>query len=375
MSLALMLGGGGARGAYQAGVLRGIAKRCPGIRFPVMTGISAGAVNTIHMASHNGSLTSAADALVDLWTGLTPDQVFDIRAVSLLTNVFHWGSRLASGGIGGGGEPMRGMVNTQPLREFLTRSFTPQADGSIAGIARNIVEGRLNAVALSGASYTTGQSVTWVQGKNVTLWQRPQRRSEMADLSVEHVMASSALPMLFPAVRVGTEWYGDGGMRLTDPLSPAIHLGATKILTISARYKRSVAEAGAPQTTGYPPPAQVLGALYNSVFLDLIDEDILRLQRVNRLIEAVPAERREGMKVVDIMVIRPSRDLGRLAGEFEPRLPPLVKYMSRGLGTKDTASPDVLSLIMFQPDYIRRLVEIGEADGEASAEQLQAFVG
>lgn len=373
MSLALMLGGGGARGAYQAGVLRGIARRCPELHFPIMTGISAGAINAIHLAAHSGSMLERTESLARLWSGLTPDQVFDIRAAPLLWNAFRWASRLASGGIGGGAKPMRGMVDTQPLREFLTRQLMPDADGSIAGIQRNLDSGLLQAVALSGASYTTGQSVTWVQGRGVSLWQRPQRRSEFAALGVEQVMASSALPMLFPAVQVGAEWYGDGGMRLTDPLSPSIHLGATKILTISTRYRRSVAEASSPQTVGYPPPAQVLGALYNSVFLDMIDEDIIRLQRMNRLLAALADDRRAGMKIVDIMVIRPSRDLGRLAGEFEARLPRIVKYLSRGFGTKQTASPDLLSLILFQPDYISALLEIGERDGEAAAEQLQAF--
>ncbi len=373
MSLALMLGGGGARGAYQAGVLRGIARRYPGVHFPIMTGISAGAINAIHLAAHSGSMLERTESLARLWSGLTPDQVFDIRAAPLLWNAFRWASRLASGGIGGGAKPMRGMVDTQPLREFLTRQLMPDADGSVAGIQCNLDSGLLQAVALSGASYTTGQSVTWVQGRGVSLWQRPQRRSEFAALGVEQVMASSALPMLFPAVQVGAEWYGDGGMRLTDPLSPSIHLGATKILTISTRYRRSVAETSSPQTVGYPPPAQVLGALYNSVFLDMIDEDIIRLQRMNHLLAALPDDRRAGMKIVDIMVIRPSRDLGRLAGEFEARLPRIVKYLSRGFGTKQTASPDLLSLILFQPDYIGALLEIGERDGEAAAEQLQAF--
>jgi NTE family protein len=212
--------------------------------------------------------------------------------------------------------------------------------------------------------------MTWVQGRDLTLWQRPQRRSSAAALTVEHVMASSALPLVFPAVRVDHEWYGDGGIRLTSPLSPALHLGATRIVNISTRYERSHAEAGSPQTAGYPPPAQVLGSLYNAIFLDLIDEDIVRMQTVNRLLERVPQERRNGMRVVDVKVIRPSRDLGLLASEFEPRLPGFVKYLTRGLGTKDTASPDFVSLILFQQDYIKRLIEIGEADGEANADAV-----
>ena len=164
-------------------------------------------------------------------------------------------------------------------------------------------------------------------------------------------------------------------MRLMAPLSPALHLGASRMVTISTRYQRSTVEAGQPQTTGYPPPAQVLGALYNSIFLDVIDEDILRVQTLNGLLEQVPPENRGPLRIADIMVIRPSRDLGRLASDFEVKLPGLLRYLTRGLGTKDTASPDLLSLIMFQSDYIGQLIEIGEADGDAHAERLREFAG
>ena len=371
--LALTLGGGGARGAYQAGVLRGLASRCPSLRFQILTGISAGAVNTIHLASGNPDLVVSADQLCDLWLRLTPGQVFDVRSATLMLNAFRWGARLLSGGIGTGGEPMKGMVDTQPLREFLTRSLEPRPDGSIEGIARNLDSGALRAVALTATSYSTGLSVTWVQSKEAELWLRPQRRSEYAALTVEHVMASSALPMLFPAVQVHREWYGDGGMRLTAPLSPALHLGASRILTISTKYQRSSNEPGSPMTAGYPPPAQVLGSLYNAVFLDLIDEDIVRLGRINHLLDNIPRDRREGLRKVEIMVIRPSQDLGRLAAEFEPKLPGLLRYLTRGLGTAATASPDILSFVLFQHDYIKRLIEIGEADGAAHAGELETF--
>jgi NTE family protein len=374
-SLALMLGGGGARGAYQAGVLCGLARRCPWLRFPILTGISAGAVNTIHLAADSSPLVSSAARLAALWHGLTPEQVYDLRGFSLLKTMFRWGARLTSGGIGTGSEPMKGMMATQPLRDFLTRSLTPLPDGSIEGIDKHLDTGQLRAVALSATSYTTGQSVTWVQGRNIELWQRPQRRSEASKLTVEHVMASSALPMVFPAIQVGSEWYGDGGIRLTSPLSPAMHLGATHVITISSRYRRSESEAGSPQTVGYPPPAQVLGALYNAIFLDLIDEDIARANRVNDLLDRMPEERRLGLRRVHILVIRPSRDLGRLAGQFEARLPPFFKYVTRGLGTTETRSPDALSYILFQPDYIKALLEIGEADGEAYAGRMEEFMG
>lgn len=373
-SLAVMLGGGGARGAYQAGVLRAIARRYPNLRIPIFTGISAGAINTTFLASQAAPLPESTEQLVRLWLSLTPDQVYDVHALALMTNVGRWGFRLVGGGIDRR-EPTRGLLDTNPLRRFLERALTRDPDGALPGIQHNIRTGRLDAVALSATSYTTGQSVTWVQGRDVTLWQRPQRRSELASLTVEHIMASASLPMLFPAVRVGTEWYGDGGVRLTAPLSPALHLGATRILTIATRYQRSREEADRPLTDGYPPPAQVLSVLYNAIFLDLIDEDILRLERMNRVIDELPPTDREGMRLVEILVLRPSRDLGKLAGEFEPKLPRAFRYLSRGLGTRQTTSPDILSLLMFQIDYLRALIELGESDVEANKDRIAAFLG
>lgn len=372
--LALMLGGGGARGAYQAGVLRSIARRHPDLRFPILTGISAGAVNTVHLANHTGTLADATDALVALWTRLRPEEVFDVHALPLLRNVLNSGARLIGGGFRGGREPLRGMVDTAPLRRFLKEALAVDDDGMCTGVARNIAANRLTAVALSATSYTTGQSVTWIEGSHPSLWQRPQRRSERARLTVEHVMASSALPMLFPAVKVGEEWYGDGGIRLTAPLSPALHLGATRIITVSTRYPRTAREVARPLTPGYPPPAQVLSVLYNAVFLDLVDEDILRLRKVNRLLRALPPDKREGLRIVDILVLRPSRDLGKLARKFEVRLPGLFRYLTRGLGTRQTASPDILSLVLFQEDYLRALVELGESDAEAQGEAVDEFL-
>ncbi len=373
-SLALMLGGGGARGAYQAGVLRGISKRHPSLRIPILTGISAGAVNTTFLAAQAAPLPEATDQLVRLWLSLTPDQVYNVHALPLLSNVGRWGRRLVGGGMDRK-EPTKGFLDTSPLRHFLQRALPHDENGALPGIHHNIRTGRLDAVALSATSYTTGQSVTWVQGRDVTLWQRPTRRSELASVTVEHIMASSSLPMLFPAVRVGTEWYGDGGVRLTAPLSPALHLGATRILTVSTRYQRSREEADRPLTEGYPPPAQVLSVLYNAIFLDLIDEDILRLERMNRLLDELPQEQREGMRLVEILVMRPSRDLGKLASEFEPKLPRVFRYLTRGLGTRRTTSPDILSLLMFQADYLRRLVELGEGDVEANKDRIDAFLG
>ena len=177
---------------------------------------------------------------------------------------------------------------------------------------------------LTASSYTTGQSITWVQGIQgcgVRTWERPQRKGINTSLRVSHVMASSALPLFFPAVEVDGAWHGDGGIRLTAPLSPAVHLGARRIMAVSTRYARSREEANVTGLAGYPPPAQVLGVLLNAVFLDLLDADALRLDQINGLLDCLRPDAREGLRHIDLLILRPSRDLGLLASEFEADLP------------------------------------------------------
>ena len=372
--LAIVLTGGGARGAYQVGVLRHLASRFSDLRIPILTGVSAGGVNAAHLANHRGSFRDSVEELVTLWRGLTPNHVFQVDASSLMRNAVRWGVRLVSGGVGSGVGATRGLLDTAPLRAYLERALRPE-NGRLAGIDYNLQHGTVRAVALGTTSYTTGQSVMWVQGRSIELWERPKRRSVQTQLGVEHVMASAALPLVFPAVQIGNQWYGDGGVRLAAPLSPALHLGAHKILAVATRYERTSAEADIPDVVGYPPPAQVMGILYNAIFLDLIDQDVIRLARMNKILREVPAEKRDGLRIVDILVIRPSRDLGRIAKEYEPRLPRAFRFVTRGTGTRDTASPDFLSLLMFQDDYLARLIELGEADAAAQSDKIAAFLG
>ena len=268
---------------------------------------------------------------------------------------------------------VRGLVDTSPLRAYLTEGMHA-VSGELTGIQHNLAVGRLKAVAISTSSYTTGQSITWIQGCDLRDWSRPQRRSQKTALTVDHVMGSAALPLFFPAIRIGDEYYGDGGVRLATPLSPALHLGAEKILAVSTRYDRTAAEARVAAVTSYPPPAQVIGVLLNSVFLDQLDQDALRLERLNFLIDQVPESGRGDLRPVRLLVLRPSVDLGRLANEFEAELPWTFRFFTRGLGTRQTASPDLLSLLLFQPDYLHRLIELGEADAEARADEIEAFI-
>lgn len=371
--LGLVLTGGGARGAYQVGVLNWIARRHPALELPILTGVSAGAVNVACVASHPAGFGPGVDRLRQLWCDITVERVFRADVSSVASHAFRWGSRLVSGGAHGAPQ-VHGFLDTDPLREYLG-SVLENEDGVIKGIGRNLDEGKLRAVALVATSYTTNQTVVFLQGCDIELWTRPQRRAVKTQLTIEHIMASTALPLFFPAIQLGSEWYGDGGIRLTAPLSPALHLGAGRLLAISTRYDRTRAESEVPSVAGYPPPAQVLGSLLNAVFLDLIDQDVVRLDSINKLLRGLPPDRQDGMRIIEHLVIRPSRDLGKLAAEFEPQLPRAFRFMTRGLGTREQKSPDMLSLLMFQQDYITRLMEIGERDAEARAAELDAFLG
>ncbi len=371
--LALIFGGGGARGAYQVGVLRFLARHCPTLAAPILTGVSAGGINAAHLANHTGTFAQKVEDLTNLWRDLTVEQVFRVDTPSLLGHMGRWGLQLTVLGGRKRIPKVQGLVDTHPLREFLLHALGT-GDGELSGIERNLARGTLRAVALATTRYGTGQTVTWCQGRDFEAWQRPQRISIQARLTVEHIMASAALPGIFPAIRIGNAWYGDGGIRLHAPLAPAIHLGARNLLAVSTRYARNGEEAARPVIEGYPPPAQVLGVLMNAIFLDMLDQDAMNLERVNRLLEHVPPSERGDLHPIRALVLRPSRDLGQLANEYEARLPGFFRFLTRRLGTGETKSQDLLSLVMFQPDYLRRLIEIGEADAEARADEILEFV-
>jgi NTE family protein len=374
--LALALSGGAARAAYQAGVLRGISHFAPGLRPEVITGVSAGAINTAFLASRSTPYPETCAALVDLWSGLTVDRVFSVNSAALARNVSRWGMRLLSGKHGGTLRT-RGAVDTAPLRELL-HEYLRASGEHIPGIAASIARGPLRSVAVTASSYTSGQSITWVQGRCPSGWERPHRRSAAEEIQVDHILASAALPLFFPAVRVDGEWYGDGGIRLTHPLSPAVHLGAERILAISVRSKPSAANAGLerPSTIsdGYPTPAHILGQLHQAVFLDQFDADADQLRRMNRMVESMPLQSRGDLRRVEILVLRPSCDLGELAEQHEPKLPWLFRYLTRGLGTAESRGNDALSLVMFQPDYLQHLIEVGEKDALARRADIERFL-
>jgi NTE family protein len=368
--------GGGARGAYQVGFLRVLARELPDVVPGILTGVSAGGINAAYLAARQEPFAEKVERLADVWTQLRIDDVFRVDLRDLTSRTVRWGGRLMSGGKSPL-PPAKSLVDTAPLRETLERVL--EADhGVLPGIARSLRAGWLRSIALTASSYTTGQSITWVQmpeSCRIDTWERPQRKSTACALRVDHVMASSALPFFFPAIEVDGAWYGDGGIRLTAPLSPAVHLGARQIIAVSTRYARSRTEADRPVVAGYPPPAQVAGILYNAIFLDQFDADALHMQQINMLIDRLPEGARDGLRHVDLLVLRPSEDLGRLANAYEPQLPRAFRFLTRGLGTRETRSNDLLSLVMFQSDYIHRLIEMGEADAMLRLPDIRRFLG
>jgi NTE family protein len=370
--LAIILTGGGARAAYQVGLLRGIARHFPHLRFQIVTGVSSGAINAVFLAANGGTLVEKVERLTQLWCQLECHHVFrpnyarfiPFRTAlrSVMPNRFN--------------RRPHGLFNSGPLDTLLRDLFDCHIRyAPIHGIRTNLQSGRLKAVALIGLDYATGQSVRWVQGRDIDVFEGTNRRNDRAELTVEHIMASAALPFVFPAVYIDDRWYGDGGIRLSAPLAPAVHLGAKRILAMSTGHQRTPDEARIPVVEGYPPAAQVISQLVNAIFLDGIEEDVVRMQRMNEMIGQLSPEQRNGFKQIGLFVLRPSKDLGKIAGEFQRDLPRSVRLFTRTLGAYETESPDFVSMLMFEPNYTRTLIELGEHDVESKLDGLRTFFG
>ncbi len=370
--LALVLTGGGARAAYQVGVLRFLGDRRPDLEVPILTGVSAGSINAAFLASHPGSFSSAAQRLAEIWIEMELDTLLRTGALSLARKVGRWGLRFSSGGTHFAPKE-EGLVDTQPLRRFLERHLG-RVDGALDGLEANLRSGRLASFALTAIDWSTGETVDWVAGRHQSALKAPFRRTEHGAITVEHVMASTSLPILFPAVRLQGSWYGDGGVRESDPLWPAQALGAGRILAVSTRPAPSSAVAPIFGRRRYPPLAQILGVLSNAIFLDVLDDDFARLERRRRLLEKIAPAERDGHQPVRGMLLRPSDDLGALAARYQRELPRAFRFLVGGLGTREGEGGDFLSLVMFVPEYLERLIELGEKDARARGDELLDFV-
>jgi NTE family protein len=367
--LALVLSGGGARASYQVGVLAALTERFPELQVPILTGVSAGAINATSLASNPGSLAAAVGTLRREWKRLTADMVYRVRPTSIIRSSIRWTLQFLLGRRSGPGV-MRGLMDLSPLRRFLGETVV------LEGIARNIAAGNLDALALSATSYTTGKTVTFVQGsERVPTWERALRAAIRVELQLDHVLASASIPIVFPAVKLGDGFYGDGSVRQTAPLAPAIHLGARKLIAISMRVPRGKTTPSAPRGD-YPAAAEVVSLLFNAVFLDAIDADAERMDRVNQLVAALPAGLAipGGLRKVDLLLLRPSRDLGLLAQGHETKLPSLVRFIVQGMGGRRTRGSDLVSYLLFEPAYTETLMDLGYSDAIAQWPRIEEFV-
>jgi NTE family protein len=387
--LGLVLTAGGARGAYQAGVLKRVGE-LPRLRdrpspFEIVTGASAGAINGTFIAARSSSLAEGARDLMRLWDGLSVDQVLRVDLVSLAVGNLRWMWDLSLGGLIGGGN-VHSVFDTAPLYETLGAGLHAE------GIAGAIVRGELFAAAVSATSYHSGRSFTFVQGRRGhPIWTRARRVTVPTEITVDHVCASAAIPILFPPVRVRTStagecYFGDGALRLTNPLSPAIRLGADRIFAIGVRCSSAAAalheaelvselHSAAPAE---PPIAQICGVFLNALFLDHLDADLDHLVRMNELVgggqmangtAAGPA-----LRVVKPLTIAPSSDLALVAAALAHRMPRAIRYVMDGLGTPDAQSADLTSYLLFDSSYTRALTDIGYHDAAARIDEIEEFL-
>lgn len=376
-NLGLVLTGGGARGAYQAGVLRGLAEIAgPGPSpFKVLTGTSAGAINAAYLAQASEDFTEATRGLVSLWSDLNTDRVFKTSAYALVLQ----GLRVMRNLFGGGilHQPGRNhLLNTEPLTDLIRGSI------DFARVRANLDNGVLKAVGITTTHYHSGASITHYDARGpVREWDRGNHLSLNSDLRPEHVLASAAIPIFFAPVALNDSFHGDGSMRLTSPFRPAIHLGSDRILAISVRHldpADSVRER-AMRRSAFITLADIAGTLLNAVFLDAIDMDKERMERINRTLGLLTDEQRshmpDALRICPVKLIRPSRDLGKMAAQHLPDLPPTMRYLFRGLGARKNKSADILSYLAFEGAFCKQLVDLGREDVMAQRRELEEFLG
>lgn len=370
---ALILSGGGARAAYQVGVLLAIAKLLPkgaANPFPIICGTSAGGINAVALAAGAAHFRRSVFELARLWQGLSPDHIYHTSVWHLLKTAGHWLLSLFLGGLGRYNP--RAFLNNEPLRDLLVDRV------DFAGIQQSIEVGALRALSISASGYTSGQSVSFFQGAaDLEVWHRASRVGVKASISVDHLMASAAIPLLFPAVRLHREYFGDGSVRQIAPISPAIHLGADRILVIGVAPQ--VADPSAREKhTRYPTLAQVMGHLMNSIFLDGLDTDLERLTRINRTLAAVPSELMRqlplGLRPIKVLAISPSQPLERLAVAFKMEFPWGMRFLLGGMGAFRHQGSVIASYLLFCSGYSRKLIELGYRDAMDKETELRAFL-
>ncbi|HET6629734.1 MAG TPA: patatin-like phospholipase family protein [Woeseiaceae bacterium] len=370
----LVLPGGGARAAFQVGVLKAIADLLPpraANPFPVLSGTSAGAINSVVLASKARHFCLAVDALDAVWANFRCGQVYRTDPWTMLKSSLHWLTSMVSAGWIAG--TPRSLLDNAPLRALLSRKVR------FPRIQRAIEDGHLHAVAVTAAGYSSARSTTFFQAHpTVRTWSRTRRVGVRQALHLDHLMASIAVPMIFPPVLIGDEYFGDGAMRQATPLSPAIHLGADRILVIGVRNEMADTVLDPAESRDFPNFAQIAGYMLDTLFLDGLYADLERMTRINQLIDSVPSDRRTGalarMRPIDTMLVVPSRDLREIAHRHRRAMPLSVRMLLRGIRGEGTNESRLLSFLLFEEEYTRELIDLGYADAMRIKDELRDFV-
>ncbi|MFQ5994612.1 MAG: patatin-like phospholipase family protein [Acidiferrobacterales bacterium] len=368
----LILSGGGARAAYQVGVLKAISQLLPrdaSNPFSIISGTSAGAINAAVLAVYATRFREGVKRLSLVWKLFRVHYVFRADTWGVVKSGGHWLAAMLLGGLGRYNPTS--LLDCTPLRGLLERSVPCEK------IQDAIDAGALHALSVTASAYTSGLSVSFYQGsRELAPWQRARRVGRPAKITIDHLLASSAIPFILPAVRLGEEYFGDGSMGQMAPISPALHLGAERVLVIGVRKPATpVLAAGGPLS--YPALADVAGHLLNSLFLESLDSDLERLQRINRTISLIPGKQLEHqgvpLKQVEVLVISPSEDLGAIAERYAHYLPRAMRFLLRGVGVRNQSGTSLVSYLLFEKAYCRRLISLGYADTMQRKEEVLEF--
>jgi len=365
---ALMLPGGGARGAYQVGVLKAMAEYLPGPETPfrIIAGTSAGGINAAVMASHAENFAYGAERLAQFWGNFRCRHIYRTGWLHNMGTGLHWLASMTLGGLGIANP--KALLDNRPLGQLLERELDTK------GIRRAIDDGHLDALLITASGYATSRAVTFFQGRDEFVeWNRYKRAGVRCAIDAGHLLASAALPLLFPAQRIGNEYFGDGGMRHTTPLSPPIHMGADRVVIIGTRDELQDPEPEVCER--YPTLGDIGGYLLDVIFMDYLNNDLSRLKRINRTLEVVPAQHRPetGLKKIDALLIQPSEDLREVSNRHMHRVPASVKTLLKGVGAWGPGR--LPSYLLFEAEFCRELMELGYKDGMARRDEVRKLMG
>jgi NTE family protein len=371
---ALILSGGGARAAYQVGVLQALADLRPDLHnpFPIVCGTSAGAINAVAMAAYPGNFYHAVASLDKTWRELQIEQVFKTGWWDLLGNLGRIAGSFLHDGLAK--ERPLALLDNSPLRQLLIDVIP------FDNLAKRISAGDLRAICITAMGYNTGESVAFFQGaENLRGWRRARRVGTPSSITVEHLLASSAIPTIFPAVYLSREYFGDGAMRQVAPISPALHLGANRLFVIGVSSNLNRARWGIqklPQKRA-PSVAQIIGQMFNSAFIDSLEGDLEHMERVNALLTEAGDERSDKtshLRAVESVVISPSKPLDKIAGRHVRDLPDSLRFFLRKTGaTAHGGGAAVASYLLFCHGYCNELMELGYRDAMAEKSEIDRF--